>query len=70
MGLGYTLAYRFKITPWVKAGRVFGNQIETLIDPFDAPPGEVLDIYPYRGSRRLRRGPHDPDAASATLPSS
>ena len=32
--------------------------------------GEVLDIYPYRGSRRLRRGPHDPDAASEILPSS
>ena len=31
--------------------------------------GEVLDIYPYRGSRRLRRGPHDPEAASETLPS-
>lgn len=31
--------------------------------------GEVLDIYPYRGSRRLRRGPNDPDAATETPPS-
>ncbi len=31
--------------------------------------GEVLDIHPYRASRRLRRGAADPDAASGPVPS-
>jgi isocitrate dehydrogenase kinase/phosphatase len=31
--------------------------------------GEVLDIYPYRASRRLRRGAADPDAAGDPDPS-
>ncbi len=31
--------------------------------------GEVLDIYPYRASRRLRRGAADPDASSGPHPS-
>ncbi len=30
--------------------------------------GEVLDIYPYRSSRRLRRGASDPDVASESPP--
>ena len=30
--------------------------------------GEVLDIYPYRGSRRLRHGSNDPDSATETPP--
>jgi len=29
--------------------------------------GELLDIFPYRASRRLRRGAADPDAQSPTL---
>ncbi|WP_072691240.1 class I SAM-dependent methyltransferase [Rhodococcus marinonascens] len=44
MGLGYKLAYRFKITPWVTAGPIFEDQIQALLDPLDAPPGKVLDI--------------------------
>jgi len=31
--------------------------------------GEVLDIHPYRASRRLRRGAADPDAATGPVPS-
>jgi isocitrate dehydrogenase kinase/phosphatase len=31
--------------------------------------GEVLDIYPYRATRRLRRGSNDPDASSESPPS-
>ena len=30
--------------------------------------GEVLDIHPYRASRRLRRGAADPDAATGPVP--
>lgn len=59
MGLGYELAYRFKITPWVKAGRIFGDQIEGLLDPCDTPPGKVLDVGCGTGDHAIemaRRG--------------
>ncbi|MFZ2174560.1 MAG: class I SAM-dependent methyltransferase [Rhodococcus sp. (in: high G+C Gram-positive bacteria)] len=44
MGLGYELLYRLRITPWVRSGPTFAHQIDTLLDPFDAPPGKILDI--------------------------
>ncbi|NLE81552.1 MAG: class I SAM-dependent methyltransferase [Rhodococcus sp.] len=43
MGLGYELAYRFRVTPWEQAGQIFGTQIEDLLGT-ETTPGRALDI--------------------------
>lgn len=44
MSLGYQLAYRFGVTPWEEAGRIFGGQIDTLLDSVVSRPGRALDV--------------------------